>query len=69
MQSYERYPEMYRPIEGRPEGAYVQCESISLSRSIPTGLSWLIGPFVTGIPWSSLESTLSSLRTAATTGR
>jgi hypothetical protein len=47
----------------------VQCESISLSRSIPTGLSWLIGPFVTGIPWSSLESTLSSLRTAATTGR
>jgi len=28
----------YCSIEGRPEGAYVQCESISLSRSIPTGL-------------------------------
>jgi hypothetical protein len=28
----------YCSIEGRPEGADVQCESISLSRSIPTGL-------------------------------
>ena len=31
----------------RDGGVYVQCESISLTRDIPTGLGWIIGPFVT----------------------
>ena len=31
-------------------GTYVQCESLSLSRDIPLGFGWLIGPFVTSIP-------------------
>ncbi|MBI2220007.1 MAG: hypothetical protein HYU53_02225 [Acidobacteria bacterium] len=39
-------------------GAYVQCESISLSRDIPFGLGWIIGPFVTGVPRESLQFTL-----------
>jgi hypothetical protein len=39
-------------------GLYVQIESISLTRSIPTGLGWLIGPFVQSVPRESLEFTL-----------
>jgi hypothetical protein len=48
----------------RDGGVYVECESISLTRDIPTGLGWLIGPFVTSIPKESLESTLSTTRSA-----
>ena len=43
---------------------YIECESISLTRDIPTGLGWLIEPFVTGIPKESLEMTMGSTRTA-----
>jgi hypothetical protein len=48
----------------RDGGTYVQCESISLSRGIPTGLGWLIGPFVTSLPRESLEFTLETTRRA-----
>jgi len=47
-------------------GVYVQCEAISLTRDIPTGLPWLIGPFVESIPKESLEFTLRSTRNAVT---
>lgn len=50
----------------RDRGTYVQCESISLSRDIPFGLGWLIGPFVTSIPRESLTFTLATTRTALT---
>jgi hypothetical protein len=45
-------------------GVYVQCEAISLTRDIPTGLNWLIGPFIESIPRESLEFMLRSTRTA-----
>lgn len=45
-------------------GVYVQCEAISLTRDIPAGLSWLIGPFIESIPRESLDFTLRSTRTA-----
>jgi hypothetical protein len=45
-------------------GTYVQCESISLTRDIPVLLSWLIKPFVTGVPRESLEFTLGATRSA-----
>jgi hypothetical protein len=48
----------------RDDGTYIQCETITLSRGIPFGLGWLIGPFVTGIPKESLEFTLTTTRTA-----
>ena len=54
----------YWRFVGRDGGVYVECESISLTRDIPTGLGWLIGPFVTGIPKESLESTLGGTRSA-----
>ncbi|HTW48877.1 MAG TPA: hypothetical protein VMD92_13070 [Acidobacteriaceae bacterium] len=42
----------------RDGGLYLQIESISLTRSIPTGLAWAIGPFVESVPRESLEFTL-----------
>jgi hypothetical protein len=48
----------------RDGGTYLQCESISLTRSIPLGLAWLIGPFVTSVPRESLEFTLEATRRA-----
>jgi hypothetical protein len=50
------------------EGVYVQCEAVSLTRDIPTGLNWLIGPFVESIPKESLQFTLQSTRDAVTRG-
>ena len=58
----------YCSIEAREAGSYVQCESISLSRAIPTGLGWLVRPFVTGIPRESLEFTLGKMRSTLMTG-
>ena len=49
-------------------GVYVQCEVISLTRDIPMGLNWLIGPFIESIPRESLEFTLRSTRTAVQRG-
>lgn len=52
----------YCALEERSEGTYLQCESISLSRDIPFGLGWLIGPFVNDVPKESLEATLTAMR-------
>jgi hypothetical protein len=54
----------YWSYEERDGGLYIQIESVSLSRSIPTGLGWLIGPFVESVPRDSLEFTLRATRDA-----
>ncbi len=51
-------------MEERDGGVYVQSEVVSLTRDIPTGLGWLIGPFVTGIPKETLTFTLEATRKA-----
>lgn len=48
----------YWSYEERDGGLYVQVETVSLTRSIPTGLGWVIGPFVESVPRESLEFTL-----------
>jgi len=48
----------------RDGGTYVQLEAISLTRDIPTGLNWLVSPFVTSIPRESLVFTLTRTRDA-----
>ena len=50
----------YWSYEERDGGLYMQIESISLTRSIPTGLGWAIGPFVESVPRESMEFTLRS---------
>jgi hypothetical protein len=56
----------YWKFEEKDGGVYVECESISLTRDIPTGLGWLIKPFVTSIPKESLKMTMGSTRAALT---
>jgi hypothetical protein len=42
----------------RDGGLYMQVESISLTRAIPTGLGWAVRPYVESVPRESLEFTL-----------
>jgi hypothetical protein len=50
----------YWSWEERDGGLYLQIESVSLTRSIPRGLGWAIGPFVESVPREELEFTLRS---------
>lgn len=50
----------YWTYQQRDGGLYLQIETVSLSRAIPTGLSWALRPYVTSIPRESLEFTLRS---------
>jgi hypothetical protein len=59
MDTYWRYLE-------KDGGVYVRCDAVSLTRDVPTGLGWLIGPFITSIPKDSLFHTLNSTRVALT---
>jgi hypothetical protein len=49
-------------MEEKDDGVYVQSEVVSLSRDIPAGLGWMIGPFVTAVPKESLNFTLEATR-------
>jgi hypothetical protein len=44
------------------DGVTVECESLSLSRDIPTGLGWMVGGVVESIARESVERTLGSIR-------
>ena len=46
----------------RGGGTYIECESITLTRDIPLGFGWLVGPFVTSIPRETLTFTLDTTR-------
>jgi hypothetical protein len=50
----------YWLIEPRPNGVYLECRSMSLSRDIPFGLGFAVGPFVKSLPIDSLRATMES---------
>jgi hypothetical protein len=52
----------YWRLAARDGGLYIHCESVSLSRGIPVGFGWIVGPFVTSIPRESLTFTLETTR-------
>lgn len=52
----------YWRFAGRDGGVYIECEAISLTRNIPTGLGWILEPVVRGLPVESLVNTLRSTR-------
>ena len=54
----------YWSYEEGDGGLYIQVESVSLSRAVPKGLGWAIGPFVNSVPKESLEFTLRATRDA-----
>jgi hypothetical protein len=49
-------------IEASGNGVMAECRTISLSRSIPSGLGWMIKPFIQNVPRESLTSTLLNTR-------
>jgi hypothetical protein len=48
----------------RDGGVYLQLESVSLSRAVPRGLGWVVGPFVESVPRESVTFTLRSVERA-----
>jgi hypothetical protein len=52
----------YWRLEQKDGGTYVQCEAISLTRDVPTGLGWIVKPFITDVPRESLHTTLDQTR-------
>lgn len=54
----------YWRFEEKDGGTYVESQSISLTRDIPTGLGWMIGPYVNSVPRESLTFTLDRTRSA-----
>jgi hypothetical protein len=54
----------YWLLEPRPDGLYLECRSISLSRDIPNGLGWLLRPMVSTLPRDSLRATMQEVRQA-----
>jgi hypothetical protein len=59
----------YWSYEERDGGLYLQVESISLTRTIPRGMGWIIQPFIESIPRDSLEFTLRSTCNALENGQ
>jgi hypothetical protein len=54
----------YWRFEEKDGGTYLECQAISLTRDIPTGLGWMVGSFVTSVPRESLTFTLTTARAA-----
>ena len=52
----------YWKFEEKDGGTYVESETISLTRDIPAGLGWIVGPFIDSIPKQSLTFTLRTTR-------
>ena len=52
----------YWRFQEKDGGVYLQCEALSLTRDIPTGLGWLLRPLVTSIPKQSLNRALGRTR-------
>jgi hypothetical protein len=48
----------YWSYEERDGGLLIQIESVTLTRSIPLGLGWAVGPFIESVPRDSLDFTL-----------
>jgi len=54
----------YWRFEERDGGVYIECEAVSLTRDIPAGLGWLIGPIIKDLPGAALGNTLRQTRAA-----
>jgi hypothetical protein len=50
----------YWLIEQRPEGVYLECRTLSLSRDVPFLLGPIVRPFVSGVPKESLQQTMDA---------
>jgi hypothetical protein len=51
-------------LEQQPDGVYLECQSLTLSRGLPFLLGWIIKPFVNSIPRDSLKELVEGTRIA-----
>lgn len=56
----------FRELDG---GCYVECEAVSLTRSVPRPFAWLLNPLVRTLPREALIDTLTTTRGAVTKGK
>jgi hypothetical protein len=54
----------YWRFEESENCTYVECRAISLTRDVPSGLSWIIEPIILKLPRESLKATLEATRCA-----
>ena len=54
----------YWTFEAVNGGVIAECRTLSLSRDVPAGLNWAVGPYIEKTPRDSLASTLKQTRTA-----
>jgi hypothetical protein len=54
----------YWRFQERDGGTWIECQAVSLTRDVPTGLGWLIEPIIKNLPKDSLTNTLRGTRTA-----
>ena len=54
----------YWRFEERDGGVWLECEAVSLTRDVPTGLGWIVEPIIRDLPKESLANTLRSTRLA-----
>ena len=54
----------YWRFQERDGGVWIECQAISLTRNVPTGLGWLIKPIIRDLPKESLTNTLRATREA-----
>jgi hypothetical protein len=54
----------YWTLQKTGSGVMAECRTISLSRGIPSGMGWMIKPFIQNVPRESLTSTLRNTRKA-----
>jgi hypothetical protein len=50
----------YWRLEEKDGGVYIECRTISLTRSVPYGLGWLINPIIRSLPRESLAHMLTA---------
>jgi hypothetical protein len=54
----------YWSFEQTSEGLLIECEAVSRTRAVPTGLGWLIMPIIETLPRDSLQFTLTATKNA-----
>ena len=56
----------YWRFQEQDGGVYVECEAVSLTRNVPSGLGWIVEPIIRNLPRESLANTLKATRSSLT---
>jgi hypothetical protein len=49
-------------FDQRDQGTFEECENLSLTRSVPILLRWLVNPFVSSVPRETIEFNMGAVR-------